>query len=377
VFFRPKTRHYLESHFGGKQFTLRPVGVICTPKITDIINQRLKIFLSRFKCDETIIFEIKGKKYILSPKDCTEAIMYLVGLTSETVHDILPKLTEKINGSDTSNIRAGLQTLIGILGSRVITDEDYIKAIQLYKESLIGKTVFEKWPTMLEAIILGRRLWYSPTCGVIENLIGPPQVEESGDYFSIIHCLQVLLKNNKNKVYNFGTIKNGLELLGYSHSRISEILKFLADRKDMLTDSQSEEYFERMFPLVTIKTDDLDTPINVSDVLFTNETTIYITPWGEYHLTLLLYQMQYWKHIFYQTTLPQSLIKNLNIDHVNSLHVSDLYHSLELVISYLSKIEKSWLSGLSEYKLKELGIHPIMGKVSEEIGRQYDRIVKP
>ena len=116
-----------------------------------------------------------------------------------------------------------------------------------------------------------------------------------------------------------------------------------------------------------VKIDSLEKP-------FTNKTLLYITPWGEYHLITLLHQMQYWRHIFYQITLPKSLLPKLNIEHVNGL-VTDLYKSIEVVIGFLNSIERSWLSGISDYKLNIIGIHSIMDKVSAEITRQYNKIL--
>ena len=361
LFFRPDTRHYLESNYKNSHYSLRPSETIYPPKIEDVINKRLDVFPKRFKKDETII--IKNIKY--TPEDSQQSLKYLVGLTIDTSDAMLPKLSNKNADSESSNIRAVLEVLISILGSRVLTDEEYIWAISTYNIALSEKTVFEKWYKILEAFIVGRRIWYSPNCGAVENLFSPPDVEENGDYFSVIHCLQVILKNNENNIYDYGTIIRKIESMGYSRGRIQVILKHLANRIEITQDSELEELTVRVFPLVKIE--DLEKP-------FENKTSLYITPWGEYHLTSLFKQMQYWKHMFYQTTLPKSLVDKLNIQHVNG-HISDLYDSLMTVIEYLSAIERSWLSGLSEYKLNELGIYSIMDKVSVEITRQYNKIL--
>ena len=366
TFLRPDTLAYLEGSVQKSPFSLRGAEPIYAPTLEEVINRRLETFPNRFTKNEKI--EISSG--YISPSDCHKSLSYIISLTLETSDSILQKLTERLDKDGQPNLRAGLQALISILGSHVISDKEYARAFLLErakdeenKDSKRYKPIFERWPKIIEALILGRRIWYSPLSGAIENLFDPPQIESYGDYFIMIHALQ-LLQKNKTKDYKFYNLVVTLKKIGYSRGRIQEILKYLASRANIDNDDTpyDDPFIKRTFPLIEVHINSLDHP-------FKDNTLIQITPWGEFHLSVLLYQAQYWKHIYYNITFPSSLCENLSIEGVTG-YASDLRNELNLVFNYLTIIEDSWLCNFSESELNSFGIFYIVEQAKDKIFKQ-------
>jgi len=367
IFLRPETLAYLENIYQRAPYGLRGAEPIFAPTLKEVITKRLETFPNRFDKDETV--EIPFGSGIINAIDIQKSVTYIVNLTLETSVPILPKLTERLDGDGQPNLRAGLQALLSILGSHIISDEEYGRAIllqntldtQLSKEKNY-KPVFERWPKIIEALILGRRVWYSPRSGAVENLLDPPQIESYGDYFIIIHCLQILLKHKSNE-FRFHQICNDLNKLGYQQGRIQEIIKHLASRATIEEQSPQEDPFlKRTFPLVEVQLPSLDLP-------FRDNTLIQITPWGEFHLKTILEQAQYWKHIYYQIILPASLARSLETDCVKG-HVYKLKDQLSIVFDYLIGIEKSWMYNINADTQIDIGLSIVMHKVKEKVLNQ-------
>jgi len=368
LFLRPDSLAYLKNLYQSAHFGLRIPEPIVAPLLKEIIYKRIETFLTKFKKNEKI--SVPFGPGTISPTDAQSAILYIVRLTLETSDPILPKLTERTDGIGQSNIRAALQTLINILGSHIISDEEYGKALMLQVaknegtiDTKLPKSIFERWSKILEATILGQRIWYSPLCGPVENLFGPPEVEGYGDYFIMIHCLQMLFKNKGNE-YHFFQLNSDLQKIGYQPGRVLTILKHLATRDKMLYEPalNDDPFLKKAFPLVEINLTSPNHPIR-------DNTLIQITPWGEFHLTTFLVQAQYWRHIFYQIVFPASIARNMNIECARR-HVSELMNQLSKVFNFLNDIEKSWFYGFSIEELNHLGLSPVIEKIKLKVCHQ-------
>jgi hypothetical protein len=281
---------------------------------------------------------------------------------------MLPKLTDRPDGPGQSNLRSGLAALVGILGSHVMTDECYADALMLRRASIKSenapfvKSGVEKWPRVLEALILGRRMWYSPQCGAVENLLDPPSVSEYGDYFLLVHLLQLLLKRGSDLTIAY--VCDRLTRLGYARGRIHDAVRHLAGRALILKDGHPDEdpFVKRSFPLLVVSGADINGP-------YRDTTVLRATPWGQYHLNTLIEQAQYWKHIFYQIVLPANIASKLNADVIRSSG-SILAQQLDTVFSYLIPIEESWLRGDGDEHLSRIEVWRVMKRVRERVLHQ-------
>ena len=178
-----------------------------------------------------------------------------------------------------------------------------------------------------------------------------------GDYFLLIHILQYL--NWHQKEVTFVELYTKLGILGYTPARINEGVRYLAIRQLLLEDREDDPFVRRTFPLVMV-----DVP--TEDALYQDQSPIRITPWGSYHIEVLIKQAQYWKHIFYDLVLPASLANKLNVKCIHR-SASELSTQLQRIFGYLAKVETNWLYGFTSSKLEPLGITPII-KTMEQGG---------
>ena len=360
VFFRPDTCEYLLRFFRNDSFTMRGIEPIIAPNIEDVLYKRLYTFYNRFLPSEQIVI---GTNYY-TINDVVNAVRYITDLTISSSDPILKELIKGKNDGET-NLRAGLQAFISILGSHVITDYDYIQAIALRHDNKTKKAI-ERWPLIIEALMLNRRRWYSSKVGAIENMFSPPNIEFNGYYFIIIHLLQLLSSSNNS--FQYGFIREKMNKLGYDNRSINETILHLSSRTEILNKELINTTFkERAFPLVFI---------NKKDVLFDDLATIEISQWGRYNLNILIYELKYWKHIYYDIIFPKWFLDTLGTPS-NDMPTKKLDNELLKVFNFLSMIEKSHLYPFSEDELNCLNIKPIMGNVKKNVRNILNKIMNP
>lgn len=361
MFLRPDTFAFLKATHESAPYCLREPEPITGPTLKEVIDKRLATFPGRFGAKEVVKIRWNNNM-TFSPTDITAAVSYLANLALRTADDMLPKLTEQPRGHG-PNLRAGLQALMGILGSHVMTDGEYATALALQK-AVKGPDAHtdyipsvERWPKVLEALILGIRVWSSPECGVVENLFDPPEVQEYGDYFLMLHCLQMLPSDGK--LMNYGELCSRMEVLGYDRRRVHPAIRHLAARRVVVDDGPLDG---RTFPLVAVSQSDHS--------VYPDKMSLRATPWGVYHVEKLIYQAQYWKHMFYNIVMKASLVRTLDISAVHAQRADALRNQLDIVFTYLSGIEDSWIYGKSEAILRRFGICPVIETIRNEIFRQ-------
>jgi hypothetical protein len=371
MFLRPVTFAQLQMKHQQAAVNLRAPEPIYAPTLKQVVLKRMDTLPKRFHpTDKVTLPNVAiafGQPVTFTPMDVKDAVSYVTNLALETSDDMLSQLTG--DEQNQTNLRGGLAALVGILGSHVITDRDYADALLLRPQVALApgavaahRSGIEKWPRVLEALILGRRIWYSPKCGAIENLLDPPRVQEYGDYFLFLHILQVLTK--KGTEVPFGDICFRLARLGYTRGRIHEAVQYLAGREVISDEGNPDEdpFVKRTFPLVIVASSAQDGP-------YRDNTIIRATPWGDYHINTLVWQAQYWKHMFYQIMLPSSLTSGLRPDVLRDTG-SKLAEQLDGVLVYLASIEDAWLYSSSNDQLTEIGIRRVMAKIRERVPRQ-------
>ena len=370
VFMRPETFALLEGDDQTKRgaVTLRAPEPIHAPTLKEVVFKRIETFPHAFPDDWRKEIKVPlGKSYSFTPKDVQSAVSYVTSLALDKTSDMLPKLTDRADGGKEPNLRAGLQGLLGILGSHVMTDSEYATALLLRTNDNYISAI-ERWSRVLEAFILSRRNWYSSRCGAVENLFDPPNVEDHGDYLLLVHCLQSLC-SDETRNRTIGELCGRLLRLGYSHERVSQAIRHLSDRRASLNDNDVQQtadpFCGRTFPLVTV-----GRPIyGVSD---SDEQCVQISAWGEYHVRTLIEQAQYWKHMFYQIVLPFSIGRDLK---PVAVHESNfvLQGQLDRIFNYLVAVEERWLRGLDENELTFIGVSRIIQKLRDKIRLQLQR----
>ena len=366
VFLRPETFKLLQIEHQRAPIGLRSPEPIYAPALRSVVEKRINTFPMQFKLDEEI--RVPFGPGVLTPENVQKAVRYVASQALETTDHMLVRLTERPDTDAQPDLRAGLQGLLGILGSHVMTDDEYGKALleRVTKErSGTGKLrvlTMGGWPRLLEALILGRRVWFSSACGAVENLLYPPNVEMHGDYFLLVHILQCL--RHQGDEITFLDLCVNLQRLGYPVGRVQDGTRFLSQRQVIREEGNPEDdpFVRRTFPLVVVDTLTERAP-------YREQTPMRITPWGDYHISTMLQQAQYWKHIFYDLVLPASFAGQLD---AKSIHESatELSGQLRKVFEYLSEVEKSWLYGLTSAELRSLGVEAVMDKTQTTVLRQ-------
>jgi hypothetical protein len=364
VFLRPETYAYLQMQYQKAHISLRSSEPIYGPSLKDVVAKRIATFPNRFKAADRVA--VSHPSFTFAPSDVQAAVAYLTDLTLETAEDMLPRLTDRPEEEGAPDLRAGLQGLLGILGSHIMSDEEYVNALLMRTAEQSATTsgskhkgALERWPRVLEALILSRRAWYSSECGAVENLVDPPGIEARGDYFLLLHCLQVLI--SKPLTATIGELCTRLAKLGYTHGRVQDAIRHLATRHVASEDGQPDDdpFVRRTFPLALVENSGGRAP-------YRDETKVQITPWGNYHVKTLVWQAQYWKHIHYQIVLPGSVGTGMDPGSVNGTK-ADLRRELGNVFDYLIPIEKSWLHGKTESELTDIGLQAVMAGVRDRV----------
>jgi len=369
VFLRPESFRRLQVIHQRAAIGLRgPEPIVFGASLKDVIDKRLETLPARFKTNEVITLQLANAMKF-SATDITKAVEYIAHLALRTTDAMLPQLTERPDDGGEPNLRAGLQALLGILGSHVMTDDEFATALLL--QGTIreqgpdgrGRTAVERWPKVLEALILGRRVWNSSECGAVENLFDPPEVQEYGDYLLLLHCLQVLVAANSAVL--LGSLCARMGSLGYVRGRVYEAVHYLASRRVVLEDGdpQADPFVTRTFPLVAVG------PLGPSEA-YRDNALVQTTPWGRYHVATLIHHAQYWKHVYYDIILPASLTRHLDPAAVQAQRADSLRNQLDRVLLYLSAIEESWFFGSSLPDLARHGLRPVMGNVRDAVIRQ-------
>jgi hypothetical protein len=374
---RPETYAVLQS-----KYHIAPIGMRCSepilaPTLREIVAKRIEIYPQLFEHDERIVIPLSNMTYTAT--DAQAAVSYVADLACATANDMLTKLTEKPVEKGRfvhPNLRAGLQALLGILGSHIMSDQEYGQVLLLRsaatERSGSGRhpaPALERWPKVLEALILGRRNWYSSEHGAVENVLGPPHVKEYRDYFLLMHCLQSLLKDAEG--CQIGELCERLRHFGYDHSRVhSGILRLLSRDTSLREGSPDDDpLVNRSFPLVVVHT------LTSQATLLRDDMTVQATPWGKYHLEKLIFQLQYWKHIFYQIVLPHSVAREMDPMAIRGSG-GELRQQLTRIFGYLMPIEKQWLYGVTAEELKKTGVYPVMESVREKVLLQLQQLTE-
>ncbi len=371
IFLRAETFEDLQRQYPSAPTSLRGPEPIIPPSLTDVIRKRIDTYPRRVEKQSQVRIPV-GNSMVYPVKDVQAAVSYVASLAVDSADQLLVKLTEHPEASGVApNLRCGLQAFLSILGSHVFTDTDYGEAIihwdllrgQNEKSPASQRSAFEKWPRILEALMLGRRIWYSSYHGGVENLLNPPDVHEHGDYLLLVHCLQALLKSRDG--CSVGELCNKLAKIGYTHDRVQAGILLLSSRDPMTQEGRAgdDPLSQRFFPLVVVLPEGPTVLRDAMDVM--------ITPWGEYHLKKLLYQAQYWKHISYRIVLPSSLIQKVGPTAVHDSTV-ELREQLMSMLQHLDSAEKSWLAGCKGTDLSLCGITPVMPMIMDRVTRQLE-----
>ena len=367
VFLRPETFRLLQVQHQRAPIGLRSPEPVYAPTLREAVEKRIATFPMQFKGTERVKLPFGPGEF--TPEDVQKAVSYFASQALETADHMLTRLTESPDSDGQPDLRAGLQGLLGILGSHVMTDEEYAMAILGRVTRHAGETGGKRprratagWPRVLEALILGRRVWFSSACGAVEHVFDPPNVETYGDYFLLVHILQCL--DRRHEEITFADLCARLGRLGYAMGRVQEGLRHLATRQIILEEGRPDDdpFARRTFPLVMVDVPSENAP-------YRDSTTVRVTPWGSYHISTLVWQAQYWKHIFYDLVLPASLANRLDARCIHG-PAPGLADQLQKVLTYLTEVEASWLHGLTRADLKSLGIAPIMEVTGKKVLKQ-------
>ncbi len=356
VFLRPETFKLLQIEHQRAPIGLRSPEPIYAPTLSAVVEKRINTFPMQFKRNEEI--RVPFGPGVLTPEDIQKAVRYVAGQALDTTDHMLVCLTDRIDTDSQPDIRAGLQGLLGILGSHIMTDNEYGKAV-LGMATTDRSGTMGNWPRLLEALILGRRIWFSSACGAVENLLYPPNVETYGDYFLLIHILQCL-RHQQDEI-TFLDLCVNLQKLGYTAGRVQVGSRYLSQRQVIREEGNPEDdpFVRRTFPLLIVDTLTERSP-------YRDQTLMRITPWGDYHISTMLKQARYWKHIFYDLVLPASFTGQLDAKVIHK-SATELSGQLRKVFEYLSRVENSWLYGHTSAELRYLGIEAVISKIQRRV----------
>lgn len=363
---RPETYNLYWRKTSKERYSRRIGQPVTSPPLEQVIARRLELFLNDFQSEEEIRLPFGSTTVCLSANDARDAIQHVADLALENGSGLLPALVGKAERDHQPNIRAGLEAFIRVLASHVITDEVFAEAVIRAKsiDPALGmdhRSSSAGWPKVLEAIILGGNAWYSSGNGVVENLFNPPEMKHLSDYFLTLHCLQVLEKSRDS--VRFEKLCELLDPLGHSLEKIECVIRRLVGRTELIDGELGEvdNFTTPTFPLVVLEG-------GAGDLPYTNQAALRITSWGSYHIRKLIFQAQYWKHMFYDMYLPASLARELRVEAVHGAR-SELLCQLIHVFEFLGRIEVSTIGGTLD-KMSKVGIEPVMKRISIEVCSQ-------
>jgi len=371
LFLRPETLARLQEMQQRWPVQTRSPERIVAPSLKAVVARRTETFPGHLKehGHSEIAFGEKGDKAV-TPEDIGKAIQHITDMAFQTDkgQGLLHSMTEQAGGDGEINLRAGLQGILGILGSRIIKDADYSRAI-LRSKTADGSTLGIGWPRILESLILGRRIWYSAQGGVVENLVDPPEVEQYADYFLLVHLLQHLTRDagDPYAIHRFGAVCAAMQQVGYPGGRVQRAAQYLWQRLpfgDDVDDPSVDQFPGRTFPLLKL-------PDARGSSTWPRSLRIRATPWGRYHVaSLLTQQAQYWKHLSYQIVLPSSVCRALSLRDVHASSGEDLNQFLSHIFDFLGPIEERWLAHLDEDELTRLGIRKVIPRIRKVVEGQ-------
>jgi len=369
LFLRPETLARLQAMQQRWPVQARNPERIFAPSLKDVVTRRAETFPAHLRehGHNDIPFGEKGDK-VVTPEDIGKAIEHITQTAFANDRGLLQSMTEQAEGDGWINLRAGLQAILAVLGSRIIKDDNYSLAI-LYSKTGDAVAAGLGWPRILESLILGRRMWYSAQCGVVDNLVDPPEVEQYADYFLLVHLLQHLTRdeNDPYAIHTFGSVCAAMQQVGYSSGRVQRGAQYLWKRLafgDDVDDPSADQFPGRTFPLLRL-------PDARGSSTWPRSLRIRATPWGRYHVASLLTQeTQYWKHMAYQIVLPKSICRSLSLGDVRASSGQQLYQFLSHFLEFLEPIEDRWLRHLDEDELGRLGISKVIPEIRKVVRRQ-------
>jgi hypothetical protein len=366
IFYRPSSldREIARKAIAYDYRSTRTPFTVYAPPLKDVISKRIKYLFSLESISETkgiFINDLENKSGMrIKISDFKDALIHLCSNLVKSQNDLLPNFCE-------TNIRLLLQSFIRVLSSWVMDSNTIF--INLFS----GKSNTYRmvgWPRMLEALMVGHRKWYNPSFSPIENLFHPPLIEHFADYFIVIHLMQIIDKYTQESSENTGS--NGIKIrdihihannIGYLSSRIDRIIQWL-----LLTNSHEEgklDYY-RIRPLITICSES-NKDYDIFNTKNNNELEISLSMWGKYHLSKLIYQLRYWKHIHYDMIIPSTINGKIIGDETSIIEIY-LFDNLKVVFDFLGEIESNWFS--SRPNAKSIGVSPIISNIKEEINKQ-------
>ncbi len=371
VFFRPSTFSRIVSarQVQSDHLTNRlPFGVVVPPPLVDVLQRRIQLLLAEVgsKATTVAIGDMPSEFGAqITVGKLRQLSATFVKSLSATGGALLPSFAG-------SNVRRTLQSFDWIIGSWVMDSGALFTAITTGKQ-LPTEGGRSGWPRLLESFMLGPRRWYVPDFSPVESLFHPPSIDATGDHLIAIHLMQIIelggkrgLNGSRDKRMTLGRLLDGAGEAHYSIPRVLHVLHWLADHESR-DDEDATLY--RATPLIATSSQGIQRGGGLEEPHDLN-SQLRITKWGEYHLKTLIYQLRYWKHIYYDLVLPRETEAKL-LGHNEAMTGEFLFQNLNVVVDFLTSYEDDWLRDVPI--APSVGIVPLMPTVSEMLRNQMGR----
>jgi hypothetical protein len=195
----------------------------------------------------------------------------------------------------------------------------------------------------------------------VENIFAPPELQREGDYLVALHVLQIV-EASRGKL-KLGTLCDKARILGYRGTRVEDIVDWLSTAK------VSPEYKQDNVSVIPLLRCQAATRARTRPRHHSSpreDIQVFLTDWGRYHLTTLIYQLKYWKHALYGIPFPRRVLEALRGTN-EEIHETQLLHNLQVVFGFLYDVESHWFKagGFED-------IHPVMESVQSTVSQQCE-----
>lgn len=353
ICYRPESYNNIVNYrapFGDISIRNTPFTVV-PPDAREILKQRVK-FVSAQRLGQMISpiqlcdCEFLGTSELTITK-AQDALTKLAEYFTERENDFLQALAG-------NNFRIFLVGLLHTLHSWIMRSDDYLLGLAAKS----GEPSSSGWPRRLEAFILGRKQWYDSDDSFVGNLLFPPGIKETKAYFLTIHMLQIL--NHSHEKGSRESLNAAMRMAGYSSAQTAQGASRLAQKVDIYDINMPGN----PSPLLVHEHDGRIISNEESQTL--KGCTIKTTLWGTYHLSTLLYQLRYWKHILYDCMIPGYIAARLKFEWQDPF--VHLRYNLEVLYDYLEGVERSWFANHPE--AIDAGCTPVIVEIKERVFRQ-------